>query len=50
MRCAAYKERQSSMTENEREQILEKRRTSYQMQRTRVGDATNNEHTSGTSS
>ncbi|KAI3935634.1 hypothetical protein MKW98_022642, partial [Papaver atlanticum] len=38
------------MTENEREQICEKWRTSYQMQRTRVGDATNNQRRAGTSS
>ncbi|KAI3891086.1 hypothetical protein MKW98_007391 [Papaver atlanticum] len=50
MRRTAQRARRSSLTEKEREQILENRRSTYQMKRRKVGDATNNEGRAGTSS
>ncbi|KAI3949504.1 hypothetical protein MKW92_000813, partial [Papaver armeniacum] len=42
-RRTAQRARRSLMTKNEREQILENRRTAYQMKKPRVGDASNSE-------
>ncbi|KAI3930981.1 hypothetical protein MKW98_030220 [Papaver atlanticum] len=50
MRRTAQRARRSSLTEKEREQLLEKRRSTNEMKRTRVCDATNNEGRAGTSS
>ncbi|KAI3866742.1 hypothetical protein MKX03_015984, partial [Papaver bracteatum] len=49
MRRTSQSERRSSLTDKERDQILEKRRSTYQMKRKKVGDATNNEAKAGTS-
>ncbi|KAI3960017.1 hypothetical protein MKW98_016741 [Papaver atlanticum] len=48
-RRVADKARRSSMSQNERDQILETRHAAYQMRRPRVSDATNEEHGAGTS-
>ncbi|XP_026443546.1 uncharacterized protein LOC113343642 isoform X1 [Papaver somniferum] len=42
-------ERRSSMSESDKQQILEQRRRAYQMRRTTKDDATNNEHRPGPS-
>ncbi|KAI3860352.1 hypothetical protein MKX03_003524, partial [Papaver bracteatum] len=48
-RRAADKQIRNSMSQNEREQILETRRAAYQMRRQRVSDATNEDRGAGTS-
>ncbi|KAI3919266.1 hypothetical protein MKW98_030402 [Papaver atlanticum] len=45
----AKRDRRSSMSENQKQEILEKWRKAYAMRRIRVGAATNNEHRAGPS-
>ncbi|KAI3964481.1 hypothetical protein MKW92_008650, partial [Papaver armeniacum] len=41
------RDRRSSLTENQKEEVLEKRRRTYEIRRARVREATNNEHRAG---
>ncbi|KAI3895202.1 hypothetical protein MKX03_009387 [Papaver bracteatum] len=47
MILVAKRDRRSSMSENQKLEILEKRRKEYAIRRTRVGEATNNEYRAG---
>ncbi|KAI3934811.1 hypothetical protein MKW98_026219 [Papaver atlanticum] len=44
------RDRRSSLTENQKEEVLEKRRRAYEIRRARVREASNNEHRAGPSS
>ncbi|KAI3924837.1 hypothetical protein MKW98_031088 [Papaver atlanticum] len=48
--CITKRDRRSSLTENQKEEVLEKRRRAYEIRRARVREATNNEHRAGPSS